>query len=103
MREVQRVMKLGGIVRVSVPDLDKVMASYCPKSTEIFLRDFFESDQKNPKNQHHWHYNEASLTQLLLDKAGFTKAYRCDFQQGNCADIELLDYRPESLFIEAVK
>ena len=103
MREVQRVLKVAGIVRVSVPDLDKVMARYCPKSSESFLRGFFESDQKNQKNQHHWHYNEASLTQLLLDKAGFTKVYRCGFQQGNCPDIELLDNRPESLFIEAVK
>ncbi len=102
LREIYRVMKPGGIVRVAVPDLDKMIASYNPKSSHKFLNAFFESDQKNPKNQHHWHYNENLLGQLFCD-IGFAKKSRCDFQQGDCVDIELLDNRPESLFMEAQK
>lgn len=100
--EVYRVLKSGGVVRIAVPDLDQIIASYDPKNPEPFLEAFFEASQKIPKNQHHWHYNAISLRRLL-ENAGFREIYRCEFRQGRCVDVAILDTRPKSLFMEAVK
>lgn len=102
--EVCRVLKPGGVVRISVPDLDlAVRTIYDPAKPESFLELIYTPDQAKAKNRHHWMYTEQSLTQLLRD-CGFSEAHRCAFQQGRCPDLHLLDNRPEiSLFVEAVK
>ncbi|OQW96715.1 MAG: hypothetical protein BWK74_07880 [Desulfobacteraceae bacterium A6] len=102
IKEIFRVSNNGGVVRISVPDLDKVVASYDSNNPDKFLEGIFEGKQKRDKNRHHWHYNESSLTKLLID-AGFSVAYRCKFREGKCADLTLTDNRSESLFMEAVK
>lgn len=100
--EVFRVMKKGGIFRIVVPDLDQMIASYNPNQPEVFLAEFFESTQRRDYNQHHWHYNE-KLFQKILSEAGFSEVYRCEYKQGKILDVELIDDRPESLFVEAIK
>lgn len=102
LRETHRVLKKGGLVRIAIPDLDKMVADYDPQHPEPFLESIFEAKQKRDKNRHQWHYNEISLTRLLKD-IGFSDPYRCQFQQGRCPDLLLLDNRPASLFMEAVK
>ena len=102
LSETFRVLKKGGVVRIGVPDLDKIVQNYDSKYPENFLEAIFESKQKYNKNKHHWYYNETSLTKLL-EKTGFSKTYRCEFREGNCADVTLIDNRPESLFMEAIK
>ena len=62
----------------------------------------FEAKQKRDKNKHHWHYNEMSLARVL-NEVGFHEVNRCQFRQGRCADVALIDNRPESLFMEAIK
>jgi SAM-dependent methyltransferase len=97
-----RVLKKGGILRIVVPDLDKCIADYsAPKSYE-WAFDVFEANQVAEKNMHHFMYNEASLARLMRD-CGFAAVSRQAYREGNCPDIELLDNRPESLFMEAVK
>jgi ubiquinone/menaquinone biosynthesis C-methylase UbiE len=100
--EIYRVLNKGGIVRIAVPDLDKVVASYDPLCPQQFLESIFEVQQKGHKDRHYWHYNQISLSQLL-SAAGFQDVRRCEFQQGRCADVSLIDNRPESLFMEAMK
>jgi SAM-dependent methyltransferase len=101
--EVARVLKKGGIFRVVVPDLEKLLALYDPERADEFCETFFESSQKSDKNQHHWHYNAASMIRLL-EGAGFAKAYRCEYREGRCPDLDKLDNRPAiSLFVEAQK
>lgn len=100
--EIYRVLKPGGVVRIAVPDLDKIIASYDPRNSDFFLESFFEASQKSEKNRHHWYYNAISLKRLL-ESAGFREIYQCEFGQGRCADVAILDNRPESLFMEAVK
>jgi SAM-dependent methyltransferase len=103
MREVHRVLKSGGILRVSIPDLDKVVASYDRAHPEKLLTAIYEPGHRLSKNSHHWMYNEHSLGRLLRD-AGFSEVYRCELGQGRCPDLDRLDDRPEtSLFMEAVK
>lgn len=100
--EVYRILKKGSIARIAVPDLDDLVASYDPLHPQKFLERMFESQQKSTKNRHHMHYNQVSLTQILAE-AGFKGIWRCEFQQGQCADVSLIDNRPVSLFIEAMK
>jgi len=102
LSEIHRVLRQGGVVRVAVPDLDRLVASYTPEQADAFLESIFETTQKREKNKHHWHYNEFTLTRLLR-LAGFTDVYRCRFRQGRCVDVNSIDNRPESLFIEAIK
>lgn len=100
--EIFRVLKPGGICRVVVPDLDKIVADYNPDQPELFLKRIFECDVRS-RNAHHWHYNANSLLRLLRD-AGFHEAYQCAYRQGRCPDLESLDNRAdESLFVEAIK
>ena len=100
--EMYRVLKKGSVVRLAVPDLDRMIASYDPQHLNKLLGSIFETKEKRDKNKHHWHYNEISLAKLLND-SGFRDVYRCQFQQGRCADVALIDNRPESLFMEAIK
>jgi len=102
LNETYRVLKKGGVVRIGVPDLDKIVQNYDRQYPEDFLEAIFESKQKYNKNKHHWHYNEISLTRILKE-IGFSKIYRCEFRKGQCADVTLINNRPESLFMEAVK
>lgn len=100
--EVYRVLKDGGIFRVSLPDLDELIASYDSTQPGIFLSRLFQASQRREKNRHHWMYNQSSLEQLLR-KAGFSEIKRWEYKVGQCADVEIIDQRPGGLFIEATK
>jgi SAM-dependent methyltransferase len=102
--EIRRVLMPGGVCRVVVPDLAKVMANYDPESPERFLSALFEADTRDAvKNGHHWGFTGASLKKLF-QACGFATAEVVGFREGRCPDIGVLDNRPdESLFFEAVK
>jgi predicted SAM-dependent methyltransferase len=102
MREVSRVLQPGGIFRIAVPDLDAMIASYDPDDPDVFLDEFFEAKEARAKNRHHWHYNETSLC-AKLKSAGFSSARRCEYQEGDLPDLGIVEHRPDSLFVEAVK
>jgi SAM-dependent methyltransferase len=102
--ESYRVLRKGGVCRISVPDLDNIIASYSPDGADAWLRKVY-ADNKNgsSKNRHHWYYNSVSLISLLLS-VGFGEAYQCEYQKGRCPDLDVLDNRPEeSLFVEAIR
>jgi predicted SAM-dependent methyltransferase len=92
----------GGILRLSVPDLDRCVAAYDSANPDEFCSAVFEAKHVREKNQHHWMYNETSMGKLLED-VGFRKVYRCKYREGKSPDVEKIDNRPESLFMEAVK
>ena len=104
LREIFRILKIGGGLRIVLPDLDKLVAGYNPKNPESFLIGIFGAYKKTgSKNFHHWHYN-FNLLKSILEDIGFSKICSYGFREGECPDIEILDNRPdESFYIEAIK
>jgi SAM-dependent methyltransferase len=104
LREVHRVLAPGGIVRVSVPDLDLIVAQYNPADPDDFLWGIYQGRGRRAKRsaRHWWHYNAKSL-EALLRQVGFREVERREYREGRCPDVELIDNRPGSLFMEAVK
>lgn len=103
LQELYRVLKPGGTIRTSVPDLSVMVRDYNANDPDAFVKAVFEIDHANTKNRHHWMYAEQSMREALI-AAGFCSVTRCQYRQGKCPDLELLDNRPEhSLFMEADK
>lgn len=103
LSEVFRTLRPGGVCRIVVPDLDLLVRNYDPERPDVFLEKLYEpSNTWRQKNSHHWLYNGNSLITLLY-QVGFREAYRCNYREGHCPDVEILDNRPKSLFVEGLK
>ncbi len=101
--EIQRVLVPGGVVRVAVPDLDAVVADYDPRDPDAFLDGLLQGRERSTsRHRHWWNYNETSM-RALLEGAGFATVERREYRQGLCPDVERIDTRPGSLFMEAVR
>jgi predicted SAM-dependent methyltransferase len=100
-KEAHRVLRVGGVLRIAVPDLDRAVEDYQPEDAEGWFTQLLEADQRG-KNRHQFMYNEVSLTALLA-RAGFRDVQRRAYREGSCPDLELIDNRPESLFVEATR
>jgi SAM-dependent methyltransferase len=100
--ECLRVLRPDGVLRIAVPDLDRMVREYDSADPESFLQEVFQYGVGADKNSHHWHYNYTNLRSRLLG-LGFYRVERCDFRVGACPDVQTIDSRPTSLFVEALK
>ena len=102
LRECLRVMRPDAVLRVAVPDLDTMIATYDPGQVEAWLEDLLEVRRRGAKNRHWWHYNEQSL-RTLLNEIGYRESYRCEHNVSLHTELSGIDCRPGSLVIEARK
>ena len=125
LKECLRILKRGGVVRLSVPNLELVVRNYIKEiedaqnsrkknaylPSERFLdRLDIGAEKSTPPllsrvfpSRHKWMYDELSLT-ALLESCGFGNIEKRSYKVGRVPDIDLLDNRPEdSLFLEAQK
>ena len=103
VEEIHRVLAPGGVCRVVVPDLEKIVAAFDPNSPDEFVHDIYEvSKREAVKNSHHCGFTKASLVKMFK-AAGFSKAESLSYQVGACPDVKVLDNRPESIFFEATR
>ncbi len=118
VKECRRVLVPDGVLRLATPDLAQVVDAYrngmkgdAATAADAFmggLGTFME--QPAPRLQrllqrvfvapHQWLYDEQSLT-VLLEEAGFVDIGVRGFLDSALPDIELLEHREHSLFVEA--
>jgi SAM-dependent methyltransferase len=104
LAECHRVLMPGGVARIVVPDLETLVNSYDPADPDVFLDGVYQgrSATDNRWARHWWHYNARSLG-ARMRSAGFSQVDRCEYRQGRCPDLEAIESREWSLFMEAVK
>ena len=102
--ESHRVLKKGGTIRVSVPDLSYAIALYEKGSKEQMLESYFFIDDKGSNFSRHKYMYDFELLKTNLEEVGFKNVIRCTYQKGMTPDLDVLDNRPEdSLYIEALR
>ncbi len=104
LRESYRILKPGGILRMSIPDLEYAIKLYSGGEKYKMLRNyFFVEDDDSHFSRHKYMYDFQILSALLKD-IGFIDIVRKSYQNGSVPDVDILDNRPEdSLFVEASK
>jgi predicted SAM-dependent methyltransferase len=118
VRECARVLEPGGILRFATPDLARFISDYRDARSEddvaaadtlmSHLGTFVEGPgsriatilQRLFTAPHQWLYDEASLVQLLSE-GGFVDVQTRGFRESELPDIDLLEDRDGSLFVEA--
>lgn len=104
LEECHRALKPGGVIRISIPDLEYALNLYqLGRKEEMLANYFFVEDGENHFSRHKYMYDFPML-KTVLEQVGFKDVVRCQFQSGQVPDIEILDNRAEeSLFVEACK
>jgi SAM-dependent methyltransferase len=87
IRECARVLVPGGVLRVVVPEV--------PEGTRAERAGRY---LHSPRSRYSW-----PKLRAVLEEAGFGRVRRVAYRIGACPDIELLDNRPDSLFVEGVR
>jgi len=115
LREVNRVLKKGGRVRVVLPDLAKMLEKYqTDGDADVFNRDFFgfEKDKKTSLvgtilrrfiRPHQWIYDKKTA-ENLLKSAGFEKVEFSEYRKSKMPDVDRLDvneHKTLSVYLEA--
>jgi SAM-dependent methyltransferase len=113
VRELYRVLKPRGVLRLCLPDLDKGIQAYLNGDREYFLVPDEDAQTIGGKfvTQIIWYGYSRTLftydfTEELLLKAGFSSVVRCAFEETKSPFPEIihLDSREhESLFVEGTK
>jgi predicted SAM-dependent methyltransferase len=113
LRELRRVLKPGGVLRLVLPDLDRGIRAYLNEDEDYFLIPDEDAQTIGAKFivQMVWYGYSRSLftydfTDEILRKAGFSEMARCEYRKtaSRFPEIVELDSREkESLFVEATK
>lgn len=105
LKECYRVLKSGGVLRVCVPDLEKLVNLYLKGERIRFLAAFF-SDLRGVDEyygKHRFMYDYSLLHKAMAD-AGFKKIVLCNYQQGAVPDLKVLEVQSDvTLYVEAIK
>ena len=113
LQELRRTLKPGGVLRLTLPDLDKGIQAYLRGDRDYFLIPDDEVKSLGAKLivQLLWYgYSRTMFTadfiEEILLKAGFTSVTRCRYKETSSPHagiVELDNREQESLFVEAVK
>jgi SAM-dependent methyltransferase len=109
--EIRRVLRLDGLVRIVLPDLQLGATRYleslagtdsAPLAADGFLNWLF-LHKPGHRDPHLWMYDLPAISGRLRE-AGFRNITRREYRRGSVANCDVLDNRPDdSLFVEATK
>lgn len=103
LREMQRVLRPGGVARICVPDLEHALRLYQDGRKQAALEYFFVDGPAGYYHRHRYLY-DYELLRDALNAAGFVDVRRRSYREGDVPDIEVLDNRPEeTLYVEGRK
>ena len=107
LNECKRVLSKNGVMRIVLPDLEKIIKN--KKDADEFCREFwgFEKDKKwgiSGKfiRGHEWMYDKKSFEKVLIN-AGFENIKFLEWKKGECLDLERLDleiHKKLSFYVE---
>jgi SAM-dependent methyltransferase len=113
LRELRRVLRRGGVLRLGLPDLERGFRAYADGERDYFLVPDGDVRSLGGKlvTQLLWYgYSRSLFTadfiEELLREAGFREVVHCGFRETSSPIddiVELDDRERESLFVEAVK
>jgi len=104
LEESFRVLKPGGVARISIPDLEYAVSLYGKGEKERMLTAYFFVDDDDSYYARHKYMYDYEMIAAILGEIGFRDVCRCGFRQGRVPDLDLLDNREdESLFVEAFR
>ena len=112
LKKCNVALKSGGILRIAVPDLYAEAKLYVEKIDKAFkegYEDCTASEEfirhmvsREKRHAHLWMYDFFSLSEMLK-KTGFINMEQMRFRQSKIVDINLVENREDSLFIECTK
>jgi SAM-dependent methyltransferase len=114
LRECFRVLRGGGILRLALPDAEAHARSLIDEGDgRKYLEDLGMAPLARPhfvtrvvsrfgSSYHRWQPTRRFVTQLLVS-AGFEDVTDREFKQGNLPDLDAVEFREESFFLEAVR
>ena len=117
LKEVKRVLKVGGVVRIAVPDLRIAVDDYLETNdADAFMRGILvQAPEINTLKQkinlfisgyrhHQWMYDGTSLSRLLIEM-GFSSAEVCKDGKTNIIDadgLNLHEREEQSVYVEGI-
>ena len=123
LEECHRILTPDGILRLAVPDLHRSVSNYYAKTADgdqemresaadCLIKDIgmFPANRKmtiferllGKGNSHLWAYDFFSISRALRD-AGFSKIVPTTYHNGTVPDLDKIETREDSLFVEASK
>jgi len=101
IREALRVLKPGGTMRITVPDLELIVALYLEGRREQALEYLFYSKGPRSNLSRRCYQYDFALLKDLMDEAGVRNVRRCKSGEGTVPDLDRLDRMiQETLFVE---
>ncbi len=104
LREMYAALKVGGVIRIAVPDLAYAIRLYDLGGKKRMLDDYFFVNDLSSYLARHKYMYDFELLRTVLAEAGYKDIQRCTFGEGSVPDLKRLDNRPvDTLFVEATR
>lgn len=101
IREAVRVLKPGGTIRITVPDLEVIVAMYLEGRREQALKYLFYPKEARSNLSRRCYQYDFVLLKGLMEEAGVRNVRRCKFREGRVPDLDRLDrLSHETLYVE---
>lgn len=100
--DMYRILKIGGKIRIVVPDLEYAISTYKTNKKDM-LKKYFFLNKKSSMSNHRYMY-DFGLMEEKLQKIGFEDINKCSYRASDFPESDQLDSYPnDSLFVEAAK